>query len=320
MSKINRHFGWAASETFFVVSILIAVLFALLSESIAAELHLDTAQLGLLSGAFFITYAISQLLFGILLDYLPPRLLLAATATVAAVGAFLFSVSTGMTGALIGRILLGVGLSSTFVGMMYLVGRTYPDNFAFMSSLGQSLANVTGAVLAIVCGLFPLLGSFRLPFQIMGVLLGISAILLLTFVGKTSQATSAESPPKISLWAALAIAVGNLQFWAALVYYTGLFGTLLAFADLWNIQFQIDFFKHAAQQAGLMNAMIPLGVTVGSLLAGAWARKTGSFVFPARAFGFFSLFLFGVMLAISLSQGLATLMFFLLGFGLGGRF
>ncbi|WNV04693.1 MFS transporter [Candidatus Methylospira mobilis] len=312
----NRHISWIVAEKFFILSVLVAVLFAILSDEIAQTLKLDQSQLGLLSGVFFITYAVGQLGFGIALSLISPRFILAGTAALSAVGTILFAVSDSFGAAIMARALMGIGLSSTFVGVIYLVGANYSGNFAFMSSLSQSLANLSAAAIAILSALIPFLVDFRMPFLIMGILFLINAVLLFLFLGKSSAGNSASSP-KANLGAALKTSVTNPQFWAALVYYSGLFGSLLAFADLWNIQFQMNFFKHSIETSSVMNAMIPVGVTIGGLLAGAWAERSG-FVLPARCFGILTVLFFIVMLFIPLPEFAAGAMMFLMGFGFSG--
>ncbi|MFM7648620.1 MAG: hypothetical protein ACKO50_11260, partial [Cyanobium sp.] len=96
----------------------------------------------------------------------------------------------------------------------------------------------------------------------------------------------------------------------------GTFGTLLAFADLWNIQFQMNFFKHTVQQSAVLNSLIPLGVTVGGLAAGWWAGKVG-FVLPSRLFVALVVVCFLVLLFIPLPFFAAGVMMFVIGCGFG---
>ena len=313
--KPNRFLSWASAEIFFVFSVLVAVAFAILSNEIARSLKLTEADLGLLSGVFFITYAVSQLVLGILISRVPVRLVLGATALLSAAGTLAFSLSDGLTAALVGRAMMGVGLSSTFVGVIYLVGRGYGKNFAFMSSLSQSLVNVSAAALAITSAFYPILTDFRRPFQVLAGLFVLSAALVFALAGGQPPPSATASRPPLSVAFKAVMASG--QFWAALVYYAGTFGTLLAFADLWNIQFQMNFFQHTVQQSAVMNSMIPLGVTVGGLAAGAWAVKSG-FVWPARVFVLLVMVCFLVLLVLPLSSLTAGAVMFLIGCGFSG--
>ena len=183
-----------------------------------------------------------------------------------------------------------------------------------LSALSQSLATVGAAALAVLSVFVPILVDFRFPFQVLGALLLASAVLIFWWVDDAPQAVSGPAP---SLGAAFKAAVSSGQFWAALVFYCGTFGTLLAFADLWNIQFQLNFFQHTVRQSAIMNAMIPLGVTLGGLVAGGWASKAG-YVLPARVFGLLVLIGFFILLLAPLPFLTAEAMLFLVGCGFGG--
>lgn len=311
--KSNSLFAWGSAQLFFVLGVLVAVVFGILSNEIAKTLGLGASDIGLLGGAFLITYALSQLVLGILIGKIPARLVLGPAAIVSGLGAFFFSISGGFVSALAAQIVLGIGLGSTFVGVIYLVGRRYGASFAFMSSLSQSLANIFAASLAISSAFAPILVDFRFPFQLLGILFLVSAALIFVFVTDRPEAQQGE---ELSLGAALKIAVGSGQFWAALVFYCGTFGTLLAFANLWNIQFQLNFFSHSVQQSAVMNSMISLGATVGGLSAGWWAGKSG-FVLPARTCVSLALACFVLLLVAPLPDFVAGAVLFFVGCGFG---
>ncbi len=310
--KSNNLLAWGSAQIFFILSVLVAVVFAILSNNIVKDLSLNDSDLGLLGEVFFVTYAVSQLALGILIAKVPAKFVLGPTALVAAVGTYVFSVSHGLEAAVVARALMGLGLGSTFVGVIYLVGRRYGKSFALMSSVSQSVTNVCAAGLAIASAFLPILVDFRFPFQILAALFIVSAVLIFLFVDDMPDAKGGEA----SLKSAFLASVGSLQFWAAVVFYCGTFGTLLAFADLWNIQFQMNFFKHTVQQSAVMNSMIPLGVTVGGLAAGWWAGKVG-ILLPARVFILLVLACFCTLILVQLPFAMAGLMMFVVGCGFG---
>lgn len=309
--------GWAAAELFFTAGVAVAILFAVLSGSIAKELNLSQAQLGQLSGLYTMAYSAGQLLLGLALSSRNVKLILGVGSAVGGAGCFLLSTSTGYASALLAQILLGLGLSGTFVGLIFLIGRDFSTNFSFMSSLSQSITNIAGAGLSILASVTPWLSNFRVTFRVMAVVLvGVAVVQFLLVRGRPAAAGTSEPAPT-PFFEALKMAVSSVQFWLALVFYAGLFGTMLAFANLWNIQFQINDFGNTPQEAAMMNAMIAIGITVGSIVAGAWSKAAG-FVVPARAFGILALVIFVVMAMLPLPRWDATALILVMGFGLAG--
>ncbi|MEJ8571369.1 MFS transporter [Microbaculum marinum] len=315
----SRFLAWGAAELFFVLGVVVAILFAIQAPSVSGELDLSQSQLATLSGAFFLTYSIGQLALGALLGRLAPRLLLASAAIIAAIGCILFARSTSLPLAMIARVLLGCGLSVSFVGVVYVIGRDYPQRFSFMASLSQSIANLAGAAVALAASFTTALATFRAPFMVVGAMALIAAIGLLMFVGdRSKQALPARPADTAPLARVLMVCFTSLQFWMGLIYYSCLFGTVLAYGDLWNIQFQTNYFHHSTQLGAVFNAAIPLGVTVGSLVAGTWAQIRGDFVLPARVFGLIGLLVFALMFVQDLDVPLAIWSNFLIGFALAG--
>jgi sugar phosphate permease len=70
--KSNNMLAWGSAQIFFMLSVLVAVVFAILSNEIMQKLSLDASDLGLLGGVFFVTYAVSQLVLGILISRVRP--------------------------------------------------------------------------------------------------------------------------------------------------------------------------------------------------------------------------------------------------------
>lgn len=304
--------AWGSGQFFFVISVLAAVVFAILSNEIVHELNLNESDLGLLGGVFFATYAVSQLIFGILIGKVGARAALGLTAIVSALGTFAFSLSSGLSSAAVARALMGAGFGSTFVGVIYVVGIHFHNRFALMSAVSQSVTNVCAAALALA-STFHLVSSFRPPFEVLAGLFAFAAMMIFLCIHDVPPTEPAEIS---SMMLSLRAVVAHSQFWAALVFYCGTFGTLLAFADLWNIQFQMNFFAHTVQQSAVMNAMIPLGVTAGGLIAGAWAGRVG-FIWPARVFVLLLFICFAVLLLFPLPLAAANLMMFVVGCGFG---
>ncbi len=82
------------------------------------QFGLSPSTLGLLTSAYFVTFAAAQLPLGILMDRYGPRRVNASMLLVAAVGALVFSQAAGMPGLLLGRALLGMGVAVCLMSSM----------------------------------------------------------------------------------------------------------------------------------------------------------------------------------------------------------
>jgi len=96
----------------YFLSYLYRTINAVLSPYLVAELQLDATDLGLLTSVYFLTFAAFQLPLGMLLDRFGPRWVEAILLLFAAVGAGLFAVSDSATGLIVGRGLIGLGVSA----------------------------------------------------------------------------------------------------------------------------------------------------------------------------------------------------------------
>lgn len=96
----------------YFLSYLYRVVIAVLAPDLASELGIGPSELGLLTAAYFITFAAFQLPLGVLLDRFGPRKIESFLLIFAATGAFVFSRAESVSGLVIGRALIGFGVSA----------------------------------------------------------------------------------------------------------------------------------------------------------------------------------------------------------------
>jgi len=82
------------------------------------QFGLSPGMLGLLTSAYFITFAGAQLPLGMLMDRYGPRRIDATMLLVASAGALVFSQAEGMAGLLLGRMLIGLGVAVCLMSAM----------------------------------------------------------------------------------------------------------------------------------------------------------------------------------------------------------
>lgn len=91
---------------------------AIVFPELTAQFGLSPATLGLLTSAYFITFAGAQLPLGMLMDRHGPRRVNGCMLLVAAAGALVFSQASGLPGLLLGRALIGLGVAVCLMSSM----------------------------------------------------------------------------------------------------------------------------------------------------------------------------------------------------------
>ena len=94
------------------LSYVFRVINAVVAPDIMTSLQLDAATLGLVSSAYFLTFAACQLPLGILLDRYQTRTIASVLLCVAAAGSLIFGLAESTTMLWIGRGLIGIGVSA----------------------------------------------------------------------------------------------------------------------------------------------------------------------------------------------------------------
>ena len=110
----------------YFLSYLFRTVNAVIAPNLAADLGLSSADLGLLTSAYFLTFALAQVPLGIVLDQYGPRLVQTFLFTLAAIGAAMFALGTSFTTLLVARALIGLGVSGAFVAALKAVVLAFP--------------------------------------------------------------------------------------------------------------------------------------------------------------------------------------------------
>lgn len=102
----------------YYMSYLFRTVNAIISPQLVADVGLTPADLGLMTSAYFITFAAVQLPLGIILDRYGPRKVQAALLIVAAMGAALFAFGSDAITLAVGRGLVGIGVSGCLMAAL----------------------------------------------------------------------------------------------------------------------------------------------------------------------------------------------------------
>jgi len=89
---------------------------AMIVPQLVAEFGLGPAELGFVTSAFFVAFALSQLPLGVALDRFGPRPVMSLLLAVAAFGGLLYVSTASAAGLAAGRFLMGIGMSGSLMG------------------------------------------------------------------------------------------------------------------------------------------------------------------------------------------------------------
>lgn len=116
---------------------------AVIGPDLMTELSLTPEDLGILTGAFFLTFSVSQLPVGIALDRWGPRRTIIVTLVIALLGALAFAHGRNLTELSLARVVLGFGCAALLTGPMVLFSRWFsPERFAQMSGILIAVGNL----------------------------------------------------------------------------------------------------------------------------------------------------------------------------------
>lgn len=161
----------------FYLSYLYRSVNAVIAPDLIRDIGVDAANLGLLSSAYFIAFAAFQIPLGIILDRKGPRKVEAALLLFATVGAVVFALSDNLVNLIIGRALIGFGVSACLMASFKAFVDWFPKERIPLANGAIMMSGGLGALTATM----PI--EYALQFtDWRGVFLGFAAVTLLAAV------------------------------------------------------------------------------------------------------------------------------------------
>ncbi len=115
---------------------------------IAADLNLNSEQIGRLGGVFFLSFALTQVPLGIILDAFNPIKIISFMIFIIFIGSFLFGISDNYTLLIVGRSLQGIGCGVCLMGPLVVLTKILNvKDFAYYSGIVMGLGGL-GALFA----------------------------------------------------------------------------------------------------------------------------------------------------------------------------
>lgn len=245
-----------------------------------AAFQTSGAALGSLAAMYYYVYTAMQIPAGVLADTLGTRAGVALGCLVAGLGSVLFGLAETFDLAALGRLLVGLGVSVVFVGLMRSNTQWFSERqYGLISGLTLLLGNIGSILAAGPLALLLAAVSWRTVFLGMGLLSLVIAIVAVAFVRSRPEDAGLPSvrelegltahPPRDRHWLLdLKGVVGTAAVWPSFFVMFGVTGSLFAFAGLWGAPLMVDGFGLDRTAASLYTTLALSGFAVGCFLMG----------------------------------------------------
>lgn len=260
---------------------------AAISSDLQQAFDTSGAALGGLAATYFYVYTVMQIPTGILADTLGPRRVVAIGGVIAGIGSILFGMADTLAMASVGRLLVGLGVSVSFICMLKLNAVWFHDRHFGTATGATILLGNMGSVLA-AAPLAWALGfvSWRTVFVAVGIASLFLAALSWWYVrnhpGEAGLPSLRELDGKVShpahqghWYDGLLVVMKNRATWPGLWVNMGLAGTLFAFGGLWAVPFLRDVYGMDRAVATDHTTLLLAGFAVGAFFIGTLSDRLG---------------------------------------------
>ncbi len=291
---------------------------AVIGPDLMTELQLTPDDLGILTGGFFLTFAISQLPVGIALDRWGPRKTILVTLSVALVGALAFAVGRNLFELTIARVILGFGCGALLIGPLVLFSRWFPpEKFAQMSGIMIAVGNLgviaSTAPLAWFSAAFGWRGAFYVTAAITVLLIAMTYLIIRDHPDpEKARSGSGESLREALRGVGVVIRHPAFPYLLAIIFTA--YATFITILGLWGGPFLHDVHGLDAAARGNVMIFMAVGAAAGYFIWGPLDRVFNTRKWLLAAGIGSQLVCLGIIVAIpGLSLLAITILFTILG-------
>ena len=240
--------------------------------------------LGVLGSAYFYSYAIMQLPTGLMADSWGPRKTVSVFLLLAGIGSALMGVAPNLTVAIVGRILVGIGVSTVFVCNFKLLSEWFtPRQFIIMGSVFMSTGGIgalsSSAPLAWISNVI----GWRMTFISVGVITLLMAVLVYAFVRNRPSEMGLpplnperrEETKGPGLLNGLKMVLTSARFWPPAIWAFCIIGISFAIGGLWGGPYLMQVYGYSKTKAGGILSTFALALIFASPALGWFANRFG---------------------------------------------
>lgn len=253
-----------------------------IAPNLASELDLTASQIGILSSAFFFSFAAAQIPLGIALDRYGPRRCMLLCAGVAIAGALIFAAAPSPGWLTVARILMGLGSSCYLMAPLALYAKRFPpDRFATFVGYQIGLGTL-GTLLATAPFAFAVANlGWRVSFVVVAVAMVIATLSIAVVVPRDEAAGGSQ--PQETLRESLAgtlEAMRTPSFWPVFALQLTAYSTFVLVVGLWGGPYLTHVYGYSLTERGNMLLVAVVAQVISSFLWGPSDRVFNSYKIP----------------------------------------
>lgn len=246
---------------------------AVVAVDMMRDFHAGGALLGLLGSAYFYPYALMQLPAGLLSDSWGPRRTITLFFAVAFIGSLLLGLAPTVLWAIVGRALVGLGVSMLFVPTMKVLAEWFRiREFATMTGILMAMGGIGTLTAATPLALLSTWIGWRLSFVVVGIATSALAILVWLFVRDrpadlgwpSPSEQSATSPQAVGLMEGMKKVLAYPRFWPVAIWFFFDCAVFFSFGGLWGGPYLMQVYGLTKAQTGQILSMLAIGMIAGS--------------------------------------------------------
>ncbi len=262
---------------------------------LSREMNLTASDLGLLTSFYFIGFALAQLPAGLALDRYGARRTDAALLVLAAIGTVVYGTAHSMHSLIVGRILIGVGVSVCLGAGFMAIAQNFPSSrWPLLNGLMVAIGGLGGVVVGTPLAIWLTHNTWREVSVLMaGVTLVVAALIWLMVPETKHTHASRESMSKQIH--GLRLILKNAIFWRVIPFPCAVGGAFYAAQSLWVKPYLMDVSGLTARAADSVVSSLGLTMVVGTVITGMVARKIERYGMGLRIFSGLGMTLFVLM-------------------------
>ena len=241
---------------------------ASIAQDLALAFDTTAASLGVLAATYFYVYTLMQIPTGVLVDTLGPRRILLLGGIISFVGSLWFGLAADLSQALVGRTLVGLGVSVTFIAMLKIIALSFEEHrFASLTGLGVFVGNI-GSVLAGVPLAF---AATEIGWRSVFVVVAIASLVfgsMAWWMMRRSPTMGGTQVDRTVVLGGLWSVLRNRLTWAPALTNLGVSGSYFTFAGLWAMPYLTQVHGYTRNMAATHLSLMYGGFAIGCLVLG----------------------------------------------------